>query len=196
MVAETAARAWQGTPSTQGKMRSLIDPGRNFLVVERSGLVRHAPDLDWAVYTRIAGFEHLEAAPGIWVPRRIVFESLDPTEKTVRQRQNPPLVRREEIAADDWRINQSPPDSTFEMAFAPGVMVSDRLSNRTYQVAQISDQGLADQAALLGAHMKRRPSCGRVAVWSAAGVVLVAALGTLVFRTVRRRRRHDGHFGA
>lgn len=190
LVVETAPGQWHGPPSARGKARFLIDPARNFVVVERSGLVQWAPELDWAVYTRIAGFEHVEAAPGIWVPRRIVYESLDPTAETVRNRKPAPLLRGEEVVAEKWRINEPLSESVFEIRFPPGVTVNDRITGRMYQVAQIRDQALADEAAGALHYVAPRRLWGRWKAWVAMpGLVAVMGLVVWVWRRARRRRK-------
>jgi hypothetical protein len=58
-----------------------------------------------------------------------------------------------EILNKDWEVNRDWADSVFELDFPQGVTVTDEVKGQTYQVAQVTNQMLADHAE----HARRTP---------------------------------------
>jgi predicted amidohydrolase len=103
------------------RYRFWIDPERR-TVVRRAALVRHGEGQPWQEYTRIEGRDYQEAAPGIWLPGRVVYESLD-----VRRDGGPAgLSWRFDGRNQDWKVNGEVPAEAFQLRFPEGVPVTDR----------------------------------------------------------------------
>ena len=68
------------------KSRFWIDPKHGYAVVRRAALIKLEGQTKWQEYTRVRCWDLVEAQPGIWLPTRYKFESLDirPSEKEAR----------------------------------------------------------------------------------------------------------------
>ena len=103
------------------KGRFWIDPARR-IVVHRSRLLQLEPGkTPWREYTRTESHDHKEVAPGIWLPARftLVSTSLGTGGKPDE------LAWSYEGTNSRWKVNQNPPDSTFQLSFPVGVTVED-----------------------------------------------------------------------
>jgi len=188
VVIESQPIANKDDAGRKGKLRFLVNVQRGFAVVERSGLLQFAPDLDWVVYTTIRGYDYVETSPGLWFPMRIEHESFDPSKETVRKRQPPPLAWRWDIRVKKWTVNEPLEASTFELRFPRGVFVNDRVLGRSYRVTAITDQTLADEASGLRGTLTRWFSWRRPLVWGAMALIVFVGLIAVV-RLSRRRVR-------
>ena len=128
------------------RYRFWIDPRRNFAVVKRAQLIQFPSHANWLEFTRITWEELQEVQPGIWLPRRAINESYNPTEEHADGRSTMPLAWRFEITCNDWLVNPTTDDAAFALDFAPGTKVEDRINGRTYVVSSVNDNMLDTQA--------------------------------------------------
>jgi hypothetical protein len=192
---------WQGRPvltvetrpvprvvdkESQGKYRFLVDVERSFTVVEKAALVKLSPALDWAVYTRISGYDYVETMPGVWVPMRLEHESLRVKKEEVEKGIPPKANWRWNIKVDQWKVNQPLADSLFEISFPAGLFVNDQILGRSYQVAQITDQTVVDHVAITTPTGAARRRWSRVLAGAAVILALLAAV--VIGRRFRARR--------
>ncbi len=103
------------------KSRYWIDPERR-IVVRRALMRQREPDKSpWQEYSRIESRGHKEIAPGIWLPMRFKYESVDPPKDGKPEE----LSWSFEGTNSDWKVNQDPPASTFRLEFPADVRVND-----------------------------------------------------------------------
>jgi thiol-disulfide isomerase/thioredoxin len=103
------------------KLSYWIDAERNWLVVRRSILVQYRPDQKWQEYQRAESRCHTEVETGVWLPRKMMQETL-----LVSEKQKPPVLAwRDEGEARDWVIDRKLPAKQFELPFPPGTVVDD-----------------------------------------------------------------------
>jgi hypothetical protein len=102
------------------KARFLVDPERG-IVVRRSLFTRKGEDGAWREYSRIESRELTEAAPGIWLPKRMKYESVEPEGEGRPE----VLSWSYEGTNSDWKVNQKLPDELFTLSFPDGVSVTD-----------------------------------------------------------------------
>ena len=108
------------------KYRFWIDQERS-IVVRRAALVRVKDDQPFQEYTFIESTGHKEIAPGIWLPMKVKYESVEPaTEERPRQ-----LSWSYEGTNRDWKVNQRLEDSQFTLEFPDGAIVNDHRSKRS-----------------------------------------------------------------
>ena len=109
-----------GDITARGKYQFLIDPTRDWIVVRRSTWIQYGADQEWQEYTHVESSEHKEIRPGIWLPMRVKYESLNVTKSG-----NPELLWSFDGRNEDWKVNQNLPESQFNITFPPGVVVTD-----------------------------------------------------------------------
>lgn len=103
------------------KYRFWIDPERN-IVVRRAALVQFERDQPYQEYTRIEGYQHREVTPGVWLPMRIKYESVEVTAD-----QTPEVLSwRFEGTNRDWSVNRTLVDADFAIPTLPSYKVRDR----------------------------------------------------------------------
>lgn len=179
LTVETRPVARAGDKESLGKYRFLVDVERNFTVVEKAALVKLSPALDWAVYTRISGYDYVEETPGVWVPMRLEHESLMVKKEEVEKGIPPKANWRWNIKVDEWKVNQPLADSLFEVPFPPGLFVNDQIQGGSYQVTE-------DIA------MTTPPEAARRRGWGVlAGAAVILALLALVVIAQRFRARRE-----
>ncbi len=102
------------------KTRYWIDMERG-VIVRRTALLQRTPDQGFREYTRIESDDHKEIVPGIWLPMRVLYESVD-----VPKDGGPEVMSwRFEGGNADWVVNKKVPDSLFRLTFPDDVPVSD-----------------------------------------------------------------------
>lgn len=116
------------------KFRFYVDPERDFTVVRRAIAVQYPPHERWMEYTRIECFDFEQIEPEVWLPGRIVHESFDPTVQNAKDGSEPPLSWRWKVSWENWKVNEECQPEIFELKFAPGVFVNDRITGRNYTV--------------------------------------------------------------
>ena len=140
----TRAVGWVETIPFDGKdrrkSRFFLDPKRGFTVVRRAISIQYPPHERWMEYTRIEGFDYEQIAPDVWLPGRVVHESFDPTVQQAQDGSDPALSWRWKVRLENWRVNEEYPPETFELKFAPGVLVNDRQTGRTFTVPRPESQ--------------------------------------------------------
>lgn len=135
---------WDGSPvlvvettptgdQDQRKVRFHIDPRRNFTIVRRAIAIRYPPHERWMEYTRIEGYDFREVQAGVWLPDRVVHESLDPTIENASQGTAPPVAWHWDVKFTDWKVNPSLNDETFELQFPLGIFVNNRITGKSYR---------------------------------------------------------------
>ena len=122
------------------KFRFFLDPQRGLTVVRRAIAIQYPPYERWMEYSRIEGFDYEQIAPDVWLPGRVVYESFDPTVQHSKDGSEPPLSWRWKVNFENWRVNEDYPPETFELKFAPGVLVNDRTTGRSFTVPRPESQ--------------------------------------------------------
>jgi hypothetical protein len=164
--------------------RFLVDPALNFAVVKRSQLIQFPPSEKWIEVTSVTGYDYREASPGIWLPEHVVQTSFDPTEKDVRNGNDPRLSWEWNIQNTNWIVNPTVADSLFKLEFPPGTDVDDKVNGRVYKVAGVSDGMLTGQAELA---QKWKLTGGRAVLILINAVVVLVLVAFCVVAWRRRR---------
>lgn len=102
------------------RYRFWIDQERN-VVVRRAISIRYAEGQPWQEYARIENHDYQEIAPGIWLPGKVKYESLEVTPELTPAK----LSWSFEGTNHDWMVNRELPADTFELAFPEGTFVND-----------------------------------------------------------------------
>lgn len=102
------------------RYRFWIDLERN-VVVRRAISIRYAEGQPWQEYARIENHDYQEVVPGIWLPGKVKYESLEVTPELTPAK----LSWSFEGTNHDWMINRELPADTFELAFPEGTLVND-----------------------------------------------------------------------
>lgn len=93
----------------QRRYRFWIDPKRR-AVVRRTIVIQYQPDQPWQEYTRIVCRDYREIVPGIWLPTRVRYESVDVDGQLSPEK----LAWSFEGINREWKVNQDLPDDTFD----------------------------------------------------------------------------------
>ncbi|APW60781.1 hypothetical protein [Paludisphaera borealis] len=118
VVAET--EVFTSKDGTEWKQRFWIDIERG-VIVRRAALMMRTPEQGFREYTRIESDDHEEIAPGIWLPMRVLYESVD-----VPQDGGPEAMSwRFEGVNSDWVVNKKLPDGLFRLTFPEDLQVND-----------------------------------------------------------------------
>ena len=102
------------------KYRFWIDPERK-IVVRRAILIQFQPDQKYQEYMRIESQGHREIEPGIWLPDRVKYESVEVTADLKPEK----LSWGYEGKNTDWKVNQDLPEETFVLSFPDNIRVED-----------------------------------------------------------------------
>lgn len=109
--------------SDSRRYRFWIDTERD-VVVRRAIAIRYAEGQPWQEYARIETHDYQEIAPGIWLPRKVKYESLEVTRELSPEK----LSWSYEGTNRDWKVNSELPADTFELIFPEGTIVNDHRS--------------------------------------------------------------------
>lgn len=105
-------------------------------MVEKAALIKLSPALDWVIYTRIGGYDYVEASPGVSVPMRLEHESLSVKKQEAEKGILPKAHWRWNIQVHQGKVNEPLADSVFEITFPPGLFVNDATQGRSCQVTE------------------------------------------------------------
>lgn len=117
VVVELAAVTRGGIDWNQ---RFWVDMERG-VVVRRASLMRRNPEQGWREYARIESSDYREIVPGVWLPSRILYESVSPPKDGGPDE----LAWRFEGVNSDWRVNRALPADQFRLAFPAGLEIDD-----------------------------------------------------------------------
>ena len=168
------------------KHRYLIDPALGFAVVRRSQFIQFPPSTSWLEFDLVDSHDHMEVAPGVWLPRRAVFRTTDPTEDDARNGRQPRLAWEWNVLNDKWLLNPEVQESLFTIDFPPGTTVEDKVNSRTFKVTGITDEVLDEQAGLA---RRWRLTRGRWGLLAVNGLIAALALAYVLARRLLKAKR-------
>jgi hypothetical protein len=171
------------------KSRFWIDPSRGFAVVRWAALTRISPPNDeWCEYYHVDGFDYKEVQSGVWLPMRVVMETLKAKNKDPALRKKP--IFGYKIQMKEWELNPSFDDAEFTIAFAKGIGVENQISGTSYFTRQITDQDLSDQLTMERLTKEAIPPKSRrwLLLW-VNGAAALTWVSVIVYRRARRRAR-------
>jgi hypothetical protein len=117
VVAETEAVTVDGKG---WKQRFWIDMERG-VVARRAALMMRTPEQGWREYTRIESDDHRVIAPGIWLPMRVLYESV-----SIPKDGGPEVMSwRYEGVNSDWAVGKKLPNGLFRLTFPEDLQVND-----------------------------------------------------------------------
>lgn len=172
-----------------------IDPALGFATVKRAAFVRHPPEGGWFEYTHILTSDYSEAAAGIWVPGRAVYESFRAVgEGPATPSSETEVTSRHEVRFRGWKINPPLADEDFRLVFPDGTFINDQVTGQSYVYNKLTESDIAGQVA----EARRMPapaaalSTRELLLWANAAVLGIAVVIAVVIRYARRRRVPPG----
>lgn len=144
-VAAVATEPLTNDRGKQFQHHLLIDPSRTFAIVRRIKRARFSNDGRWIEYKRTEIRKQQQDASGLWLPTHVVHEEY-PSPGSPDS--NPTLLRQDNIEFRHWQLDPSLTEDTFALKFPSGILVKDKVRGRTFKTTEISEQSIADQAAV------------------------------------------------
>jgi hypothetical protein len=168
------------------KTRLHIVPALGFAAPQRVFLFRRPGEQAWQEYNIFEGFDYIQKAEGVWLPRRIVATHWNVWGD------EPPYIHSQANCKLEWDLTPAWDEQSFTLRIPAGVTVRDKVLDKVYIQAEATDQMIADQVAaakrLAQEAGEEASGAGPARMIFAACVAVLIAAGLIIYRFKRRRR--------